>query len=52
MNARFRYPFAVNAEAGRLQQEPDYDAYIRQLILQVLLRLPASGSIGRTWVRA
>jgi uncharacterized protein len=35
-NSRFRFPFAVNAQAGRLQREPDYDAYIRQLILQVL----------------
>ena len=34
---RLRYPFAVDAGAGRLAEEPDYDAYVRQLIRQVLL---------------
>ena len=37
---RFRYPIAVNAQSGRLQREPDYDAYVRQLILQVLFTAP------------
>lgn len=37
---RFRYPFAVNAQAGRFQREPDYDAYIRQLIIQILFTAP------------
>jgi hypothetical protein len=34
---RIRYPFAVDAGAGRLAEEQDYDAYVRQLIRQVLL---------------
>lgn len=34
---RIRHPFAVDAGAGRLAGEPDYDAYVRQLIRQVLL---------------
>ncbi len=34
---RIRYPFAVDAGAGRLAEELDYDAYVRQLIRQVLL---------------
>jgi phage baseplate assembly protein W len=34
---RIRYPFAIDAGAGRLAEEPDYDAYVRQLIRQVLL---------------
>lgn len=34
---RLRYPFAVDAGAGRLAEEQDYDAYVRQLIRQVLL---------------
>lgn len=38
--SRFRYPIAVDAQAGRLQREPDYDAYIRQLVLQVLFTAP------------
>ena len=37
---RIHYPFAVNPEAGRIRQEPDYDAYIRQLILQILFTAP------------
>jgi phage baseplate assembly protein W len=31
------YPFAIDRGAGRVAQEPDYDAYVRQLIRQVLL---------------
>lgn len=34
---RLRYPFAIDAAAGRLAEETDYDAYVRQLIRQVLL---------------
>ncbi|MCM1983271.1 GPW/gp25 family protein [Lyngbya confervoides] len=39
MNAttRFNFPLTVNRALGRLGQEPDYEAYIRQLIRQVLL---------------
>jgi phage baseplate assembly protein W len=33
---RIRFPFAVNGSVGRLRQEPDYDAYIVQLIKQVI----------------
>jgi uncharacterized protein len=33
---RLGFPFAVDAESGRLAQETNYDAYIRQLIRQVL----------------
>jgi Bacteriophage baseplate protein W len=32
-----RFPIAVDASTGRFAREPDYDAYIRQLIRQVLL---------------
>src|SRR5947209_19981595 len=32
-----RFPFAVDRGAGALAQEGDYEAYIRQLIRQVLL---------------
>jgi len=32
-----RFPVAVDALTGRLTREPDYDAYVRQLIRQVLL---------------
>jgi phage baseplate assembly protein W len=32
-----RYPIAVDANAGRLARETDYDQYIDQLIRQVLL---------------
>jgi phage baseplate assembly protein W len=32
-----RFPIAVDATAGRLARETDYDAYIRELIQQVLL---------------
>ena len=37
---RLKYPFAIDANAGRVAEEPDYDAYIRQLIRQVLLTAP------------
>jgi uncharacterized protein len=33
---RVRFPFAINGSVGRLRQEPDYDAYIVQLIKQVI----------------
>lgn len=35
-----RYPFAIDAGGGRAAEESDYDAYIRQLIRQVLLTAP------------
>ncbi len=31
-----RFPFAINNRIGRLAQEHDYEAYIKQLIRQVL----------------
>jgi uncharacterized protein len=34
------YPFAIDAAAGRLQQEPDYAEHVEQLIKQVLLTAP------------
>lgn len=34
---RFRFPMGVDAAAGRLAEEKDYDSYVRQLIRQVLL---------------
>ena len=34
------YPIGVAASSGRLRQETDYEAYIRQLIRQVLLTAP------------
>jgi hypothetical protein len=34
---RFRFPIRVDRAAGRIAEEADYDAYIRQLIRQVLL---------------
>lgn len=34
------YPVAISASSGRLRQETDYEAYIRQLIRQVLLTAP------------
>ena len=37
---RIRYPIAINASLGRLRQEPDYDAYIVQLIKQVIFTAP------------
>ena len=33
---RIRFPFSINGSVGRLRQEPDYDAYIVQLIKQVI----------------
>ncbi|MEO0760301.1 MAG: GPW/gp25 family protein [Pseudomonadota bacterium] len=41
--ARFQaihYPLAVSARSGRLRQETEYEAHIRQLIRQVLLTAP------------
>lgn len=35
-----RYPFAVDSEAGRLAQEPDYAAHVDQLVRQTLLTSP------------
>lgn len=35
-----RFPIALDAHAGRMAREPDYDAYVRQLIRQVLLTAP------------
>lgn len=35
-----RYPFAVDRGGGRAAEEGDYEAYIRQLIRQVLLTAP------------
>ncbi len=35
-----RYPFAIDAGGGRVAEESDYEAYIRQLIRQVLLTAP------------
>ena len=35
-----RYPLEIAAGSGRLRQETDYEAYIRQLIRQVLLTAP------------
>ncbi len=32
-----RFPFAVALTGGTVAEEPDYDAYVRQLIRQVLL---------------
>jgi len=32
-----RFPLAVDRQTGRIARETDYDAYIRQLIRQVLL---------------
>jgi phage baseplate assembly protein W len=35
-----KYPFAIDAGGGRAAEEGDYEAYIRQLIRQVLLTAP------------
>ena len=35
-----KYPFAIDAGGGRAAEESDYEAYIRQLIRQVLLTAP------------
>ena len=32
-----KYPFSIDAGGGRASEEGDYDAYVRQLIRQVLL---------------
>jgi phage baseplate assembly protein W len=37
---RLATPFSVNPLSGRTQEEPDYDAYIRQLIRHLLLTSP------------
>ena len=34
------HPIGIDAGGGRLEQEADYEAYIRQLIRQVLLTAP------------
>ncbi len=35
-----RYPFAIDRNGGRAAEETDYEAYVRQLIRQVLLTAP------------
>jgi phage baseplate assembly protein W len=35
-----RYPFGIDAGGGRAAEEGDYEAYVRQLIRQVLLTAP------------
>lgn len=35
-----KYPFAIDGVRGRVAEEPDFDAHIRQLLLQVLLTSP------------
>ena len=35
-----RYPFAIDANLGRVQREMDYAAHVEQLIKQVLLTSP------------
>jgi hypothetical protein len=35
-----RFPLEVDRELGRIRTEPDYDAYVVQLIRQVLLTSP------------
>lgn len=35
-----KYPFAIDAGGGRATEEGDYEAYIRQLIRQVLMTAP------------
>lgn len=37
---RLATPFAINPLSGRAAEEPDYDAYIRQLIRHLLLTTP------------
>jgi phage baseplate assembly protein W len=34
---RFAYPFAIDRGFGALMQQGDYDAYIRALVLQVIM---------------
>jgi uncharacterized protein len=36
----FHFPVAVDGNFGQLKQETDYEAYVRQLIRQVLLTAP------------
>src|SRR5262245_793356 len=35
-----KYPFSIDAGGGRAAEEGDYEAYVRQLIRQVLLTAP------------
>lgn len=35
-----RYPFAIDPALGRVAQEHDYDAHVRQLVMQVLMTAP------------
>jgi len=35
-----RYPFAIDRGGGRAAEESDYEAYVRQLIRQVLFTAP------------
>ena len=35
-----RYPFGIDAGGGRAAEQSDYEAYVRQLIRQVLLTAP------------
>ena len=37
LDRRLRFPFAIDRNAGRAVEERDYEAYVRQLIRQVLL---------------
>ena len=37
---RIRYPFTIDAGAGKLAEEKDYAAYVEELIKQVLLTSP------------
>ena len=35
-----KYPFAIDTGGGQVTQEGDYEAYVRQLIRQVLMTAP------------
>jgi phage baseplate assembly protein W len=35
-----RYPFAIDVNRGRVAQETDYDAHVKQLVLQTLMTAP------------
>jgi uncharacterized protein len=35
-----RYPFAIDNSRGRLDEEPDHAAHVRQLLLQLLYTAP------------
>lgn len=37
LDRRLQFPFAIDRNAGRAVEERDYEAYVRQLIRQVLL---------------